>query len=74
MADFAKSLGASKSASTLLVLFIPGRDRAHEPIDQGYWVDETLNTLGALFGGATAYPRACPFCSGKSRQLVSSKL
>jgi hypothetical protein len=36
MADFAKALGASKAASTLLVLFIPSKDRADEPIDQGY--------------------------------------
>lgn len=57
MADFAKALGASKAASTLLVLFIPSKDRADGPIDQGYWVEETLNTLGTLFGGATAYPQ-----------------
>jgi hypothetical protein len=57
MADFAKSLGASKSASTLLVLFIPSRDRADQAIDQGYWVDESLKTLGTLFGGATAFPQ-----------------
>jgi hypothetical protein len=55
MAEFAKALGASKAASTLLVLFIPSKDRADQPIDQGFWVDETLNTLGKLFGGATAY-------------------
>ena len=57
MVDFADALGASKAASTLLVLFIPNRDRTDQPIDQGYWVDETLNTLGTLFGGATAYPQ-----------------
>lgn len=57
MADFAKALGASKGASTLLVLFIPSRDRTDEAIDQGYWVDEALKTLGMLFGGATAFPQ-----------------
>ena len=57
MADFVKTLGASKAASTLLVLFIPSRDRADQAIDQGRWVDETLKTLGTLFGGATAFPQ-----------------
>jgi hypothetical protein len=57
MADFAEVLGASKAASTLLVLFIPSKDRADQPIDQGFWVDETPTTLGTLFGGATAYPQ-----------------
>jgi hypothetical protein len=57
MADFAEVLGASKAASTLLVLFIPSKDRADQPIDQGFWVEETLTTLGTLFGGATAYPQ-----------------
>ena len=57
MADFAKALGASKGASTLLVLFIPSKDRSDEAIDQGYWVEEALNALGKLFGGATAFPQ-----------------
>jgi hypothetical protein len=57
MADYATALGASKGASTLLVLFIPSRDRADVAIDQGYWVEEALKTLGTLFGGATAFPQ-----------------
>ena len=57
MADFAKSLGASKAASTLLVLFIPSKDRTDQTIDQGYWVEEALTALGTLFGGATAFPQ-----------------
>ena len=57
MPDFATALGASKSASTLLVLFIPSRDRNDEPIDQPHWVEESLNALGGLFGGATAFPQ-----------------
>jgi hypothetical protein len=57
MADFAKDLGASKGESTLLVLFIPSRDRTDRPIDQTFWVEEALKTLGMLFGGATAFPQ-----------------
>src|SRR5438874_7433864 len=41
----------------LLVIFVPSRDREGQPIDQDYWVDEVLTTLGRLFRGATAYPR-----------------
>src|SRR5262245_32245282 len=57
MADFAGSLGASKVASTLLVLFIPSHDRDGQQIDQDYWVGEALAVLGRLFGGATAFPQ-----------------
>ena len=57
MADHAAKLGASKSASTLLVLFIPSVDRQSKPIAQGRWVDEALKVLGGLFGGATAFPK-----------------
>lgn len=55
MANHAKSLKASKSATTLLVQFIPSRDQDEVAIDQQVWVDEALITLGKLFGGATAY-------------------
>jgi hypothetical protein len=57
MADFAEPLGATKAASTLLVLFIPSKDRTDQPIDQGYWVREALRVLGKLFGGASAFPQ-----------------
>src|SRR5437016_5121717 len=57
MTDFAGALGASKAASTLLVRFIPSRDRNDRAIDQEHWVDESLSVLGALFGGATAFPQ-----------------
>ncbi len=57
MSDHASRLGASKSASTLLVLFIPNKDRSDQPIDQRYWVEEALKALGELFGGATAFPQ-----------------
>lgn len=55
MNDSSPRLGAGKSASTLLVLFIPSKDRTDRDIDQAYWVDEALNTLDTLFGGATAF-------------------
>lgn len=48
---------AAKSASNLLVLFIPSQARDEQPIDQDRWRDEALTALGALFGGATAYPK-----------------
>jgi len=57
MRDFARTLGATKAASTLLVLFIPSKDRGDQPIDQEYWVSEALAALGKLFGGATAFPQ-----------------
>jgi hypothetical protein len=57
MPDFAGALGASKAASALLVLFIPSKDRSNQPIDKGFWVEEALNVLGTLFGGATAFPQ-----------------
>jgi hypothetical protein len=57
MPDFAGALGASKAAAALLVLFIPSRDRLNKAIDQRFWVEEALNVLGTLFGGATAFPK-----------------
>lgn len=48
---------AAKSASNLLVLFIPSQSRHERPINQEYWRDEALAALGRLFGGATAYPK-----------------
>jgi hypothetical protein len=43
--------------TSLIVIFVPNRDRDAQPIDQEYWVDEILTALGRLFRGATAYPR-----------------
>jgi hypothetical protein len=57
MPDFAGALGASKAAAALLVLFIPSRDRLNKAIDQRFWVEEALNVLGTLFGGATTFPK-----------------
>ena len=43
--------------TSLVVVFVPSQDRDAKPIEQEYWVDEVLTTLGRLFRGATAYPR-----------------
>jgi len=43
--------------TSLLVVFIPSQDRDGQSINQEYWVDEVLTSLGRLFRGATAYPR-----------------
>jgi hypothetical protein len=42
---------------SLVVVFVASQDRDGQAIDQEYWVDEVLTTLGRLFRGATAYPR-----------------
>src|SRR2546425_7181743 len=43
--------------TSLIVVFVPSKDRVGSPIDQDFWVDEVLTALGRLFRGATAYPR-----------------
>jgi hypothetical protein len=48
---------ALPAGTSLIVVFVPSKDRNGQPIDQDYWVDEVLTTLGKLFRGATAYPR-----------------
>ncbi len=55
--DKAGLFGATKLASSLLVLFIPSRDRSDRPVDQDQRTRQALETLGELFGGATAYPK-----------------
>jgi len=57
MPDWPEILQAEKSASTVLVLFVPSVDRFEELIDQEHWVTETLTVFGRLFGGATAFPQ-----------------
>jgi hypothetical protein len=57
MPNWSDVLQAQKSASTVLVLFVPSVDRFDEPIEQEYWVMETLTAFGRLFGGATAFPQ-----------------
>jgi hypothetical protein len=43
--------------TSLIVIFVPSSDRDAKTIDQEFWVNEVLLTLGRLFRGATAYPR-----------------
>ena len=43
--------------SSLVVVFVPSKNRDGMPIEQDRWVDEVLQTLGRQFRGATAYPR-----------------
>jgi len=50
-------LRASKTASNLLVIFVPSRDRHGKSIGQVQWRNRALNVLGRLLGGATAYPK-----------------
>lgn len=45
------------TGASLIVIFVPSKDRGGEPINQDHWVDEVLSKLGQLFRGATAYPR-----------------
>ncbi len=42
----------------LIVLFVPSVDRESRSIDQARWTRRSLEFLGGLFGGATAFPRA----------------
>ncbi len=42
---------------SLVVVFIPSKDRDGNAIDQERWIDEVLTTLGQVFRGATASPR-----------------
>src|SRR6266568_9434277 len=60
MPRFAAQLTASKSESTLLVLFIPSADRKGRSLGkekQQGWVRRAMKVLGAHMGGATAFPR-----------------
>ena len=59
VAQLAKKLQAAKSASTLLVLFIPSVDRGGKnEVDQADWERKALQLLGTAFGGAMAFPKA----------------
>jgi len=57
MPSWSEVLQAEKSASTVLVFFVPSVDRFNELIEQEHWVTETLTVFGRLFGGATAFPQ-----------------
>lgn len=54
---WASKLGAAKSESNVLVLFIPSVDRDGATVDQDLWVTEALKLVGQVFGGATAFPQ-----------------
>lgn len=57
MTDFQKALGALLPQGTIpMTVFIPGKDRDGDEINQGYWVDQCLRTMGKLYGGGTAFP------------------
>jgi len=58
MAIDPKLFGATKSESSLLVLFIPSADRDGKKV-RGHdkWVKRALKLLGTLHGGATAFPQ-----------------
>lgn len=45
------------SGTSLIVVFVPSKDRDGNLIDQDRCVDDVLTTLGRQFRGATAYPR-----------------
>lgn len=34
------------TGASLIVVFVPSKDRDQQPIDQDHWVDEVLMTLG----------------------------
>jgi hypothetical protein len=60
MSNFGSRLQASKSQSTLLVLYIPSADRRGKALGkaiQDRWVRRALEVLGKHMGGATAFPR-----------------
>jgi hypothetical protein len=42
----------------LIVHFVPSVDRESKQISQARWTRKSLEFLGKLFGGATAFPRA----------------
>lgn len=44
--------------TVLIVLFVPSVDRDSQPIEQESWTTRSLELLGGLFGGATAFPKA----------------
>ena len=57
MADVGNILQSDKpEGSSQVVLFIPGRNRDGEEIDQDYWVNEGLRVVGKAFRGGTAFP------------------
>ena len=57
MADVGNILQSDKpEGSSQVVLFVPGKNRDGEEIDQDYWVGEGLRVVGKAFRGGTAFP------------------
>ena len=55
--NIGRTLGATHPVgASQVVVFIPDHNRDGDSIDQQSWVDETLNVMGSLFRGATAFP------------------
>ena len=58
MAIYIYRIVADEKRTVLIVLFIPSVERdGVTPIEQEHWVTAALETFGALFGGATAFPK-----------------
>lgn len=54
----AKALGANRALGTLhLMVFVPSVDRGGKRLKGRPWTRPTLEVLGKLFRGATAYPQ-----------------
>jgi len=48
----------ARRKALLIVLFVPSVDRDSRPVDQETWTRKSLEFLGTVFGGATAFPKA----------------
>jgi hypothetical protein len=56
----------------LVVLFVPSVERdGTTAIEQQRWVDASLEMLGNVFGGATAYPKAKGVCETMNAEARS---
>jgi hypothetical protein len=57
--DLSEALGAAEAASVeRLTVYIPSQDRDGAAFDPAPWVEEALNLLSRIGGGATAMPPA----------------
>ena len=52
---------ALPTGTSLIVVFVPSKDRDGQPIDQERWVDEVLATLGRLFARTRPIPEDVVF-------------
>jgi hypothetical protein len=70
-AKLAKLFNSKVENDTLIVLFIPGKDKHDKELpDQEQWAKAAGNLLGMLFGGSTTMPTA----RGSWYNPVSKKL